>query len=125
MNRLAVAIGASFTITTMTFMLSYVMGRREDFSLIIVIGGLIGTLILAVEVYNHRKKTMKREGIIMICRNCKKPIEWDLEADMIHTHLNDKGVDPRMCEPTNPNSKVAEFNKKVKVDETERSISSN
>ena len=48
----------------------------------------------------------------MKCKHCKRKIEHDMEGDLIHTHLEEKGVDPRMCEPSNPHSKIACPNKK-------------
>ena len=38
-------------------------------------------------------------------------MEYDLEADLIHIHLDGKGVDPRMCEPSNPDSQIAQKEK--------------
>ena len=43
------------------------------------------------------------------CKNCSKEIDYDMEQDLVHLHLENKGCDPRMCEPWNPDSKVAEF----------------
>ena len=31
-----------------------------------------------------------------------------MEQDLTHNHLEEQGVDPRMCEPWNPDSKIAE-----------------
>lgn len=41
------------------------------------------------------------------CNHCGKEIYVDMEQDLIHKHLENKGCDPRLCEPKNPNSKVA------------------
>lgn len=43
----------------------------------------------------------------MKCLNCKEKIEFDMEGDLIHSHLNNKGVDPRKCDPTCHDSKYA------------------
>lgn len=43
----------------------------------------------------------------MKCIYCKRKIHKDLEGDLIHDHLDTKGVDPRMCQPINPDSKIA------------------
>ena len=33
----------------------------------------------------------------------------DMENDLVHKHLVDKGFDPRMCEPNNPDTDYAEL----------------
>jgi hypothetical protein len=43
----------------------------------------------------------------MKCANCKRKIILDMEGDLIHSIYWWRGVDPRMCEPTNPDSKIA------------------
>ena len=45
----------------------------------------------------------------MRCKNCGKRVMLDSENDLIHIHLIDKGTEPRLCEPSNPDSKVAEL----------------
>ena len=50
-----------------------------------------------------RKMTFK----IPTCSNCNKKVMYDTEGDLIHSHLQDSGIDPRMCEPSNPDSKIA------------------
>ena len=44
----------------------------------------------------------------MKCEHCGKEIYVDLEQDLVHKHLDDKGVDPRLCDPSNPDSTIAE-----------------
>lgn len=44
----------------------------------------------------------------MRCKHCKRYLLIDTEGDLIHRHLEWCGVDPRMCEPSNPKSTVAE-----------------
>lgn len=44
----------------------------------------------------------------MKCKHCKRKIEIDQDKDLIHSHLDMTSVDPRMCEPSNPDSKIAE-----------------
>jgi len=46
------------------------------------------------------------------CKHCNKHIIFDMEGDLIHQHLDNKGVDPRMCEPSNPDSTIAEVKDK-------------
>jgi len=43
----------------------------------------------------------------MKCKYCKRKVEFDSEGDLIHKHLDMKGVDPRLCEPSNPDSEIA------------------
>ena len=43
----------------------------------------------------------------MKCKYCKRKIEYDSEGDLIHTAFEYIGVDPRLCEPSNPDSKIA------------------
>lgn len=43
----------------------------------------------------------------MKCKHCGMEIEFDMENDLVHKHLVNKGVDPRMCDPSNPDSKIA------------------
>ena len=43
----------------------------------------------------------------MKCKYCRRKIEIDGEGDLIHTYLEGIGVDPRMCEPDSPDSKIA------------------
>lgn len=50
-----------------------------------------------------------------ICKNCNRRIECDMEGDLIHIHLNNKGVDPRICSPSNPDSKIAEVKNEKNV----------
>lgn len=50
----------------------------------------------------------------MKCNYCQRKIEYDSEGDLIHSHLNNKGVDPRMCEPSNPDSHIAKLHIKIK-----------
>ncbi len=47
------------------------------------------------------------QNINMKCKYCNKKIILDSEGDLVHTHLINKGVDPRLCEPSNPDSKIA------------------
>jgi hypothetical protein len=54
------------------------------------------------------RKTKAGEAIYRVCRYCNKRIYTDMEGDLVHLHLDNKGVDPRMCEPNNPDSKIAE-----------------
>ena len=44
----------------------------------------------------------------MICKYYGRKVELDMEQDLIHNHLDNKGVDARMCKPNNPDSKIAE-----------------
>lgn len=44
---------------------------------------------------------------MMWCKYCGKKIKYDLENDLIHPHLEDKGFDARMCDPSNPDSTIA------------------
>jgi len=44
----------------------------------------------------------------MKCKNCGRKIEYDMENDLIHSHLDGKGTDSRLCNPSNPDSKIAE-----------------
>jgi hypothetical protein len=43
----------------------------------------------------------------MKCVYCYRKVNIDLEMDLVHNHLEDKGCDARMCEPNNPDSKIA------------------
>jgi hypothetical protein len=43
----------------------------------------------------------------MKCKYCNRKIIRDLEGDLIHIHLDGKGVDARLCIPSNPDSKIA------------------
>ena len=45
----------------------------------------------------------------MKCKNCNKTVYVDMENDLIHEHLEHKGVDSRMCKPSNPDSTIAEL----------------
>ena len=44
----------------------------------------------------------------MKCKNCGKKVSYDQEFDLIHPYLDNKGRDPRLCNPYNPDSKIAE-----------------
>ena len=50
----------------------------------------------------------------MECSHCGKEVYFDLEQDLVHLHLKDKGVDERMCEPNNPESEIARIRPTVK-----------
>ena len=44
----------------------------------------------------------------MRCVNCNKSVVIDQEDNLIHKCYENKGVDARMCNPNNPDSKIAE-----------------
>lgn len=44
----------------------------------------------------------------MICKHCKQKVIYDQEGDLIHIRFYEQGVDERMCEPNNSDSKIAE-----------------
>jgi hypothetical protein len=46
-----------------------------------------------------------------VCAHCDTPIDLDFEGDWVHKHLEGNGTDSRLCEPTNPDSKLAEEKK--------------
>ena len=35
----------------------------------------------------------------MKCIHCNKEVVVDQDEDLIHVHLENKGVDPRLCDP--------------------------
>jgi hypothetical protein len=43
------------------------------------------------------------------CALCSKIIDYDMEGDIVHLHLEDIGVDSRLCDPSNPDSDIARF----------------
>ena len=56
----------------------------------------------------------------MKCTHCGKEVYFDLEQDLVHLHLKDKGVDDRMCEPSNPESELAKIRSTVSSNDKRR-----
>jgi len=49
----------------------------------------------------------------MKCKYCNQKVIYDLEGNIIHIYLDNKGVDDRLCYPTNPDSKIAEYHQDI------------